>query len=371
MNKIVYAARFAAVFPSRAANTIHAVRMCEALAQLGHDVTLIVSANGYSNESIAEYYGIEKPFEIVQIDVPRLKGKSVLYACRAASAIVRIGPDVAITRDVHVCAFAVIRGTKAIYDAHGPIWKTGIAENLSFEVASRSRNLVKMTVNSNALRALFVAHGKVPAVGIEVAHNGARAHDLTQCIDGWPGRIEALQIGYFGHLYSGRGIELILKCAEHLPQMDFHIVGGTEDDLGYWASKSRAFNVHFHGFVLPSQVSKYRNMVDVLLAPYSQSGVSMHGGSGDQSDYMNPIKIIEYMSSRKVVLASNISAVREVLEHMQTAYLCNPADVGDWVSALKVLEGDADLRNELAANAYEKFRASLTWEHRAKKLIHV
>ena len=41
--------------------------------------------------------------------------------------------------------------------------------------------------------------------------------------------IEIINIGlqiFFGHLYRGRGIDLIVKLAEHQSSFRFHIVGG-------------------------------------------------------------------------------------------------------------------------------------------------
>lgn len=35
-----------------------------------------------------------------------------------------------------------------------------------------------------------------------------------------------LNIGYTGHLYQGRGIDIILKIAERYLDINFHIVGG-------------------------------------------------------------------------------------------------------------------------------------------------
>ena len=51
------------VMPSRSANSVHVARMCEAIASLGHEVTLLVnrsvpSAKGFL-ERIEAYYGVQ------------------------------------------------------------------------------------------------------------------------------------------------------------------------------------------------------------------------------------------------------------------------------------------------------------------------
>jgi len=50
-----------------------------------------------------------------------------------------------------------------------------------------------------------------------------------------------------GHLYDGRGIELIFDLAGQMPELDFHLVGGSDEDLLYWQSVGRKTNIFFHG----------------------------------------------------------------------------------------------------------------------------
>ena len=42
---------------------------------------------------------------------------------------------------------------------------------------------------------------------------------------------DKFKIGYFGHLYKGRGIELIINIAKKLTNFRFYIVGG--DQISY------------------------------------------------------------------------------------------------------------------------------------------
>lgn len=42
---------------------------------------------------------------------------------------------------------------------------------------------------------------------------------------------DELKIGYIGHLYPGKGGEIILKLAEKLPNTNFHVFGGNRKDI--------------------------------------------------------------------------------------------------------------------------------------------
>lgn len=115
-----------------------------------------------------------------------------------------------------------------------------------------------------------------------------------------------------------------------------------------------------------SEIYKYRNACDVLLAPYQQK-VSIHGGTGDTSAFMSPLKIFEYMASGKLMLVSDMPVLREVLDN-SICMLLPPEDVSAWCQALEQAK-DSDLRKRYADEALNTFLAHHTWEARAKAVL--
>src|SRR5690554_5934349 len=64
--RIIYLSR--SMLPSRAANSVHVMKMCRALARNGHDVTLVASkARQCPAESIYGYYGVEPVFKLAAL----------------------------------------------------------------------------------------------------------------------------------------------------------------------------------------------------------------------------------------------------------------------------------------------------------------
>ena len=64
-----------ATLPSNAAKSVHVMKMCEALAQSGHDVTLFAKGSGHDN--LYAHYGVENNFKIHRapnIRIPILSG---------------------------------------------------------------------------------------------------------------------------------------------------------------------------------------------------------------------------------------------------------------------------------------------------------
>ena len=179
-----------------------------------------------------------------------------------------------------------------------------------------------------------------------------------------------LNIGYFGHLYKGRGLNIIKKLSEYFPQYSFHIVGGNDEDVNYYRKTFKDNrNIVLHGFVDPSVVHKYRNSCDILLAPY-QKKVSVAGDKNfDSSKFMSPLKIFEYMSSRKAIICSDMPVIREVLND-KNSILVKPDDHFDWIKAIKTLE-NGKKRKDIAENAYTDFLEKYTWSKRAERISSI
>ena len=56
-------------------------------------------------------------------------------------------------------------------------------------------------------------------------------------------------MGYLGHLYQGRGIELIIKLAKEFPENNFfYIVGGADHHVQVWKKKLYSNNIFFWVF---------------------------------------------------------------------------------------------------------------------------
>jgi glycosyltransferase involved in cell wall biosynthesis len=178
-----------------------------------------------------------------------------------------------------------------------------------------------------------------------------------------------MMVGYIGHLYPGRGMEILDEFAELCSWADFHVVGGWPDDVAFWKQRLKERpNVFLHGHVPPNRVPDFLYAMDVLIAPY-QPVVGLHGGAGDNSRWVCPIKVFEYMAAGKPIICSDHPVLREILTHEKTALLCKPTDVAAWAEALRRLGDNQDLASEIASNASEDFNRQYSWDARARKVL--
>jgi glycosyltransferase involved in cell wall biosynthesis len=178
----------------------------------------------------------------------------------------------------------------------------------------------------------------------------------------------ALVAGYTGHLYPGRGTELILTVAAQLSDMFFLLVGGEPHDIERIRSQaqSRALeNIILTGFMPNAELPLYQAACDMLLMPYQQQ-VSASSG-GDIAKYLSPMKLFEYLATGRVIISSDLPVLQEVL-NTKNAILLPPDDIDVWVDALQDLGNQPEKRNQLAAQALQDIQ-QYSWEKRVETIL--
>ncbi len=368
--RIVYISN--SVIPSKTANSIHVMKMCQAFANNGHEVLLLApnKKNEFEKniDDIYEYYGVSKNFNIKKLWYPKIKGDFLFYTFAIFIYLFFNKKfDLVYGRFLHGCYIATLLKYQVIFESHRPMYEKNNYELRVFKKFIKSKYLKKFIVISNALKKMYLENGCLNDSKIQVEHDGAdKVEDLKSKIE-LLGSKNKLKIGYVGHLYKGRGINTIIECAKQINDMTFHIVGGLPEDVEYWKKYSKKLsvsNVYFYGFISPKETIKYRNSFDIFLAPYSQQ-VSVVGIK-DTSRYMSPIKIFEYMSHNKPIIASDLMALREVL-NSNNSILVKSDNINEWINAIKELK-DPEKRKKIANYALNDFQ-SYTWKNRAKKVI--
>jgi glycosyltransferase involved in cell wall biosynthesis len=236
-----------------------------------------------------------------------------------------------------------------------------------FLAAKGARRLV---VNTQNLKSHVEAEFPAAKALLALAPNGADLQRYTEL----PAALEARKqlgladgftIGYTGHLYTGRGISLLLELARRLPSMNFLFVGGRPEDVNARQRQAAGLaNVRFVGFVPNSQLPLYQAACDVLTLPYSQR---VAGSSGvDIAAYTNPLKMFEYLAAGRPIVANELPILREILNDQNAVLL--DGDIDAWASTLSDLQRSESRRAALA-RAAKQTAAEYTWEKRAARIL--
>lgn len=122
-------------------------------------------------------------------------------------------------------------------------------------------------------------------------------------------------ITYCGHMYDYKGIPLILKAAKQLPHFKFHLVGGKEIDIQRHQQSNPSKNVIFYGHQDYQDVPNYLYSSDLLLIPYTKQG-NKHSAS----QVTSPIKLFEYLATKKPTLCSDIKGIQNWVSENEVTF---------------------------------------------------
>lgn len=376
--------------PSRTANSVHVFNMCEAIESLGCKVTLFIHSKINSSEinkkSILEYYGI-KPGSSIKVNIYRSRLVKAIELNIALRAVFRFlwdcsrgsPPQTIVSRNIYAAAmFTFIFRRKVAYEVHSP--------ELGFRKLLQGRLLlspnVETLVISKALRKIIRDTYSISTKRIHVFHDAAKfglnrvdkSARSQQQKNQLGSMVNLLSydkvVGYFGHLYSGRGIEVIEGLASKNHNHIFLVYGGNIEEISYFQKHNINNNLFFMGYIYPDKVHQLMSMMDVLLMPY-QKTVSVGLDGVDTSQWMSPMKMFEYMSCGVPIISSNLPVIREVLVDGYNCLLVEPDVIDDWSDALQRISDSPDLEERLGVNAYRDYKQKYTWKIRAKAILEL
>lgn len=347
------------------------MKMCQGFSKNGHQV-ILYARPGRIHTDILAHYGVNNAFDIELSNYPSIPGiNHLIYTMRVAQKVAsKQSPDVLYAR--HIYSLYALRniGSQLFYEAHSP--PANPLQKLIESQLFLHKNFQRLVVISEALRKEYLRlYPHLDSEQILVAHDAADPIDTNSNRNlqfTWPGRPDAQQVGYIGHLYPGKGMEVIAELATRIPSMDFHVIGGTDADISHWQKINNAPNLHFFGFVPHGSLAPYYRQLDVMVAPY-QRRVAAAGSRGDIAAWMSPLKLFEYMSARKAIVCSDLPVLREILRDNVTALFVAPDDLEAWETALNSIRDEAGLKEALASRAYSAFLDSHTWYKRAEAVL--
>jgi glycosyltransferase involved in cell wall biosynthesis len=367
--------------PSSTANSIQAMKACQALAQLGHSVTLLLpdlpetrpadpAERGW--DCLAAHYGLEQRFALEWLPT-LMRWKRYDLAWKALARARDRHADLVYTWAPQAGLLALMQGFPTILEVHDR--PTGKAGPLVFQLFLRWPGKKRVLPITHALQRLLERdyHLVFPRGQAVVSPNGADIERYTALPDAAEARRrlklpEGPAVVYTGHFYSGRGMDLLLGLALHFPQVNFLWVGGTPADVERWQQRlaqARVQNVTLTGFVENRRLPLYQAAGDILLMPYEQAIAGSSGGNS--AEICSPMKMFEYMAAGRAILSSDLPVIREVLnEH--NAVFCPPGDAAAWQAALAALLAEP-ARGQMLGMQARLDAARYTWRAREEKAV--
>ncbi len=353
------------------------MKMCEAFSTIGNTTTLHAKKPNkppmLRGTNLPKFYGVSSDFKVLCHTSHKLI-KHVDYDLIVSINVLKDKPDLLYTRSLRGALFACYYNIPFILELH--FLPTTQKSSWILKKMAKSNSIKKIIVISQKLKDLLLeSHPYLASLIIEVHHDAVDIHKFGKSNTNLALKKTNLNLNpdrkvvmYVGHLYKGRGIDLIEQLAQTLPEIDFIIIGGSGNDLLDRKTKSLQMGINnliYYGFIPNSELHDYYEIADLLIMPY-QNQVSVSGG-GDTSKWMSPMKTFEYMASGKPLISSDLPVLREVLDE-DVAILVDANNLEQWKSSIQNALTNTALTNRIVENARQKAQQN-TWECRAFKIL--
>lgn len=363
--------------PTEKAHGYQIAKMGEAFAMLGYEVELIIPKRiNEIVEDVFDYYKIKKIFSITYLDsfdfffFEKIIGsklsfyvQSLFFKLKVKSLRLKVDEgSVAITRNPELVATLKAKGLEVFFDAHR--WPE--SKNQLYRLMLRDADGIicnsRGTANEfkiNGFRNIISAANGVDLVSYNIkASSSALKKELVLP----PSSFVAM---YVGHLYSWKGVDVVLASAELMRNEDiyFVLVGGTEKDISAYRQKIKKANLEkviLLGHRKKEKIPALQMGADVLLLPNIPV-------NQESDKFTSPLKMFEYMASGVPILASMLPSITEVLNE-ENAFLFKAGDALAMKEALLKIINNPETA-KLRAQKAKQDSKFYTWENRAQKII--
>jgi len=366
--------------PSEKANSYQSMQMCNSFSKIFDDVELWTGKARNTEElskvdDVFDYYNIDKTFAIryfFRFDFKILAAISefiwantggLVFAINVCLHLIkyRKSLDVVVyTRVWHVLyVFALFKKIGAVdgklyYEAH----------KFSGFLLKQLYKVNGLVVINNYLEKLYKNHSVMNCL---VAHDGVTLDEYKNIsrYQFHPKKKEYI-IVYTGSLFTWKGVNTLVDSMKYLPkEIKLTCIGGGGQYLIDFKEYVEYSTEHSRITIVPHvpkvQLIEFIEQADVLVLPNSSKD--------KMSLYTSPIKMFEYMASKRPIVASNLSSIREVLRDMDNAILCEPDAPEDLARKIQyVVNNDCDMIVKRAVTDVKEY----TWDNRAiniKKFI--
>jgi glycosyltransferase involved in cell wall biosynthesis len=377
-------------FPIERANGVQTMATCHALAALGHDVTLLSRPDSsLAPRDPFAFYG-RAPLERLRFEtVPASAGRRaarVRFLLHAAARAAQTR-GILYTRDLGLAAFLLQlpapRRPRVVYESHG------LAPTVSEELP-RLLGQPELRPTPHKLRRLDRREQRVwrraaayvtitraladelaarygPRHPVFVVPDGATLPDETSIERARPRLASGAPAvaGYAGHLYPWKGVDVFVRALALTPQIRGLIVGGHPREADRERLESLidtlglGDRVEITGLVPPGDVRRHLCRATMLVLPNTASAISER--------YTSPLKLFEYLTLGRPIVASDLPALREILAPDETALLVSPGDPRALAAAMTRLAADPALAARLG-DAALSLAPSYSWDARARRL---
>lgn len=380
MKKLVYIANLR--LPTEKAYGIQIAKTCEAMADLGCSVTLLCPFRiSKIKDEFFNYYAIKRNFIFKKVFVfdfylPGFLNKIAFGIKSFYSAIILVfyalieGADIFYTRDESVAYILSFFKKNIIFEGHR------FSNNRKIFYSRFQKKNLKMVMISRGLKDDFIKFG-IKEQNILIARDGVDLNLFDVDISKEEARkkynlpLDKKIVMYSGHLFEWKGADVLLEAAREFQVSSlrfrggtfFVFVGGTEYDIQKFRQRAEGLNnVLILGHKPYDQIPMLLKASDVLVLPSSAKEEM-------SSKYTSPLKLFEYMASKRPIIASDLLSTREILNETNS-FLVKADNPDALAEGIKKVFDDSELAKNVSNKAFQDVQ-DYTWLKRAEIIINL
>lgn len=363
-------------FPSEKAAALFVAKSCEVFAAEGVDVTLLVPRRiGRLSADPFVHYGIRKNFSVVFLpvldgyrwhipDVLNFLVISLSFAVSAWRYTMRhtAKEDIIYSNEIMPLWLASFRFPNTFYEMHDfpeskLFWFGRFCNRMRWILihnkwkAARFRELFP----ENAFKILYQPN----AVDVALFDISASKEDARRLLHLEHKRYMVI---YTGSLFAWKGVDTLAKAADYLPDSFVVVfIGGSGDDIMRFRERyGHNPKIRIEGYRSHEEMPLWQKAADVLVLPNTaKEDISKY--------YTSPMKLFEYMASKRSIVASRIPSITEIVDDA-AALLVAPDDPLELAAGIQKAVEHPEIAEEMVAAAFAKVQ-HYTWEKRSRAIL--
>jgi len=169
--------------------------------------------------------------------------------------------------------------------------------------------------------------------------------------------------GYIGSISPIEGLDMLIECFKNNLVLRNHKLqiygGGKESEIEKLKNLAKSCsNIKFMGSIPRNHIFEAYHEIDVIVNPRVKSKIT---------DSVTPLKPLEAMAFEKIIIASNVGGMKELIKHKQTGYLFEAGNLQDLEDKLIEIIGLNTLaKQKILKNALKYIHEERSWKSNAE-----
>ncbi len=362
-------------FPSEKAASLFAAKSAEAFAVLGYEVEVVVpKRKGVDAREAYEYFGVKRNFKVKELSTIDLFGgrlnRLAFWASFIAFSIscfwymkknAQRG-DVIYSNESLPLFLSSFLNPNTFYEMHDfpesklLLFKMMLKRMKWILIHNRWKIEKAVETLSLSKESILYEANAVDIGSFDIKESFREAREKLRL------PLNKKIIVYTGHLYGWKGVDTLAQAARDLSEEYLvAFVGGTKSDVEVFKSKyGNSDRILIAGHRKHDEIPLWQRAADALALPNTaKEAISAY--------YTSPMKLFEYMASKRPIIATDIPSIREIVDP-KSAIIVYPDDPQALRKGI-IQATSADPKIEaMVDKAYEDVLEH-TWIKRAQRIV--